>query len=86
MVEYSEAEKKQILLTIDQDIAICQTWAFQHQAWALTGATKKRKVFRGTLKDGKELTDEEKVIDSLNTAENHIHRMRELLDIKKGLI
>lgn len=84
-MEYSEAEKKKILLTIGHEISMCKVWALHHQAWALTGASTRRKIFRGTLKDGEELTDEEKIIDSLNTSENHIHRMAELIDLKKQI-
>ena len=39
----SEDQKRKILLTIDQDFEISKLWALQHQALALTGATKKEK-------------------------------------------
>jgi len=84
-LQLSESQKKKILTTIDQDFEIAKAWATYHQTLALTGVTKKRKVFRGTLKDGEKLTDEEKVMDSMNTAKTHIDRMNELLNLKKQI-
>lgn len=84
MTEYSEEEKRKILLTIDQDIALCQTWASYWQAMAITGVAKTRRLFHGVESD--ELTDEEKIKDAMNIASTHLHRMSDLINLKKQLI
>jgi len=77
-------QSAKILQTIDNDISMCSSWASYHIAMAVTGATKKRKICHGT--QGPELTDDEKVEDSMETARQHLHNMGELIDKKKEIL
>lgn len=83
-IELNDAQKKRVLKTIDNDLDHCKLWATYHHAMATTGMTINRKIHHGV--EGPELTDDEKIMDSLNTMKTHIHRHDELSDLKKKLL
>lgn len=80
-------------MTIDSDDPIkCQIERLNYQiemaklyaqwwiARAVTGEAKNRDI--QTLHGNRQLTDEEKIKDALNTANTHIHRIEELSEKK----
>jgi hypothetical protein len=69
---------------IDDQIALAKTYAEYWIAMATTGECKKSRQAHGF--NGPELTDEEKVTVAMDTANRHISRMRELIDVKAELL
>ena len=84
-INLTSSQKKRVLQTIDHDLDHCKLWAQYHHALAITGMTVNRKVFHGKTGD-QEWTDDEKIMDSLNTMKAHITRHAELNALKKKLL
>jgi len=68
---------------INDQMKIAELWAQYWLSMATTGVASKRIISHG---DGTQFTEEEKIEDAIKTAGNHIHRLRELSDMKLSIL
>lgn len=82
----NDSEKRRCIAHAERQFQIHQSYALYWQTMAMTGAAKLRAVSRGCEKtpefpDGwRELTDQEKTQEALDTMKRHIHLMAECND------
>lgn len=65
-----------IIDIIESQIRIHTMWFHYYLAMASTGIATSKAIFHGT--NGPEFTDDEKILDAMETAERHIRLVEEL--------